>query len=256
MLFTRTTFVGIDLTGGRRPFVYAAMDHERGLLALSQGEMEDVLAFLAGQEAAFVGVNAPRSPSRGLLARDEVRRTLTPPPRAGRWSDFRVCEYELRQHNIRVIPTPCQEEDCPSWMQTGFKLYHKLESLGYRPYPAGEDVPLQYLEVNPHASYTALLEVIPFPKFSLEGRLQRQLALYEREVDVYDPLRFLEEVTRHKLLRGLLPVEQIYEPVELDALVAAYTAWAAGAHPEQVTLLGDPLEGRICLPVGELKEKY
>jgi hypothetical protein len=256
MLFARTTFVGIDLTGGRLPYVYAAMDAERQLLALSQGQLEEVLAFLAGQESAFVAVNAPRSPNQGAMARDEVRESLSPVPRPGRWLDYRVCEYTLRQRNIAVIPTPAREASCSSWVRKGFHLYQKLEALGYRPYPGGEDIPLQVLETNPHAGNTVLLGQAPFQKFSLEGRLQRQLVLYEKEVAVPDPLRFFEEVTRHRLLKGILPLEGVYEAVELDALLAAYTAYLAGAHPEQTTRLGCDEEGYLVLPGGELKERY
>jgi predicted RNase H-like nuclease len=43
---------------------------------------------------------------------------------------------------------------------------------------------------------------------------------------------------------------------ELDALVAAYTAWLAGMQREQVMFLGDETEGQIVLPVSELKPKY
>ncbi len=115
---------------------------------------------------------------------------------------------------------------------------------------------MQSLEVNAHAGYCALLGLAPFEKHSLEGRLQRQLVLYEKEIEVTDPLRFFEEVTRHKLLHGILPLDDIYSPVELDAMAAAYTAWLAANHPDQVTLVGDPGEGQIVLPVGELKLKY
>lgn len=255
MLFTRMTFVGIDVTAGRKPCVFAALDNERKLLALSQGSLEDVLAFLAGQEAAFAAVNAPRRPNQGLLAKEEIRQNLEPQPRPGRWMQYRLCEFELRQRNIALIPTP-GEEDCSAWMQAGFRLFRQMESFGYLPYPAGEQAALQSLEVNAHAGYSALLGMTPFDKHSLEGRLQRQLVLYEKEIEVTDPLRFFEEVTRYKLLHGILPLDDIYSPVELDAMAAAYTAWLAANHPDQVTLVGDPTEGQIVLPSGELKAKY
>jgi hypothetical protein len=40
--------------------------------------------------------------------------------------------------------------------------------------------------------------------------------------------------------------------------VAAYTAYLAARHPERVTLVGDPDEGQITLPVApaEFKERY
>jgi hypothetical protein len=65
-----------------------------------------------------------------------------------------------------------------------------------------------------------------------------------------------EEITRHRLLKGILPLEPLYSAGELDALAAAYTAWLAALHPDQVTLLGDPQEGQVVLPGAELKFRY
>ena len=255
MFYSNTTYIGIDPTAGTRPFTYAALDLERGLLAIGQGNMEEVLAFTAGQQSAIVAVCAPRSPNLGLMTRAEVRDRLSPPPRPGRWRNFRVAEYQLRQHNIFVPGTSALAEDCPGWMQQGFILYQRLNHLDYRTYPQ-KDAPHQYLEVYPHASFTALLEVMPFPKHSLEGRLQRQLVLYKCDLDIPDPMYIFEEITRHRLLQGILPIEDLYEVEELDALVAAYTAWLAGMQREQVMFLGDETEGQIVLPVSKLKPKY
>ncbi len=255
MLFSNTTFIGIDPTAGQRPFAYAALDHELGLLALGQGDIDEVLAFMAGQRAARVGVCAPRRPNQGLMERDEVRENLSPTPRPGRWTNFRLAEYQLRQHNIRIPQTPAEEEECPNWMQMGFMLFRRLEKLDYQPFPK-EDAPCQWLEIYPHASFAVLLGHNPFPKHTLEGRLQRQLILYEQRVEIPDPMRIFEEITRHRLLQGILPLENLYSVEELDALSAAYTAWVATTQPEQVTLLGDPQEGEIILPVSELKNSY
>jgi hypothetical protein len=96
----------------------------------------------------------------------------------------------------------------------------------------------------------------PLPRSTLEGRLQRQLALYEQGLGIRDPMDFYEEITRHKLLKGLLPLEQVYSAEELDAIAAAYTAYTAAHRPEKILKIGDPGEGQIFLPVAELKEKY
>jgi hypothetical protein len=253
--FTDTAFIGIDPTAGQRPFVYAALNGNLQLLALGQGEMNDVLAFVAGQQQALVAVCAPRQPNQGLMEKAEVRDKLIPPPRPGRWVNFRLSEYQLRQHNISSPRTPAQEKNCPNWMQMGFHLYRRLEGLGYHSFPAPE-AHHQYLEVYPHACFTTLLGQPPFPKQTLEGRIQRQLILYEQKINLSDPLRFFEEITRHRLLKGILPLEDICAPGELDALVAAYTACLAANHLEQVTILGHPDEGQTYLPVAELKPRY
>ncbi len=255
MLFNHTTFIGVDPTAGQRPFVYAALDHDLRLLALGQGSLEDILAFLAGQREAFVGVNGPRRPNQGVMEQPEVRARLSPQPRPGRWLNFRMAEYQMRQHNISCPKTASQAKDCPNWMRMTFSLYERMESFGFCPFPAPE-APLQWLEVYPHACFTALLEMTPFPKHTLEGRIQRQLILYEKELRIPDPMRLFEEITRHRLLQGKLPLEDLYSPGELDALAAAYTAWAAALHPDQVSLLGDPQEGQVSIPVSDLKLKY
>jgi hypothetical protein len=198
MLFNQFTFLGIDPTAGRRPFTYAALDEDLRLLALSQGEMEEVLAFVGGQRQAYVAVCAPRRPNQQLMRRPEIRSELNPSPRPGRWLNCRLVEYQLRQRGIRAHLTPANSAACPRWKQTAFKLYERLETMGYRPYPAGEKTPTQYLEVYPHASFATLMKGIPFPKHTLEGRLQRQLILHENGLNIPDPLRFFEEITRHR----------------------------------------------------------
>jgi hypothetical protein len=255
MLFANTSFVGIDPTAGKRPMAYAALDGDQRLISLAQGDLEHVLAFLAGQRQVVVAVCAPRRPSTGAMTLTEVRQGLTPPPRPGRWTKYRVVEYQLRRHRISTYQTPEDEQKCPRWMKMGFNLYRRLEGLGFQPYPAGESSH-QYLEAYPHACYTVLLGVAPFPKASLEGRIQRQLVLYENRIRVPDPMRLFEEITRHRMLKGILPDESLYSPAGLDALVAAYTAWKAVNRPSEVTVLGYPEEGQVVLPVAELKSHY
>jgi hypothetical protein len=97
---------------------------------------------------------------------------------------------------------------------------------------------------------------LPFPKNSFEGRLQRQLTLYRNGLNIADPMRIFEEITRHRLMTGVLPLEGLFTTPQLDALGAAYTAWVAAIQPDQVTLLGSSEEGQIVLPVAELQSKY
>lgn len=255
MLFTRMTFIGIDPTAGGKPFTYAALDNKLRLLALGSGNMEDILAFAAGQRQAFVAVCAPRRPNQGCMASAEVRQALSPPPHPGRWEDFRLADYQLRQLNISIPRTPADETKAPNWMRSGFILFHRLEMLGYTAYPV-EGADLQCLEVYPYASYAILIGNLPLPKHTLEGRLQRQLALHEQDVDVPDSMLIFEEITRHRLLKGILPLDKLFTPGELDALVAAYTAWKAAMQPDDTSLLGDPVEGQVVLPSANLKPRY
>jgi Protein of unknown function (DUF429) len=255
MFFTNTTYIGIDPSAGLRPFIYAALDQDLRPMVLGEGKIDDVLAFLAGQRQAIVAIASPRQPNLGVMADGELRRQLSPSPRSGRWVDFRLADYLIRQHNISVPQTPASEEACPNWMRMGFRLYSKLDALGYREYPHA-DATRQFLEVYPHACFTVMLGLAPFPKTSLEGRIQRQLVLYEQKLKIPDPMLFFEEITSHRLLNGVLPVEHLSSPGELDALVSAYTAWVAGNHPDQLTLLGDVREGQVAIPSRNLKPHY
>lgn len=250
MLFNRTTFIGIDPSAGEKPFVYAALDADLRLLALGHGKLDDVLAFAAGQRQAAVAVCAPQRPNQGVMGRAEVRNGLNPPPRPGRWTDFRLADYLLRQRGVSVPQTLADEQLCPNWMRMGFTLHRRLAEMGYQAYPS-EGAELQALEVYPLACYHGLLGLLPLPKYTLEGRLQRQLALYDCKLAVPDPMDFFEEITRHRLRKGQMPTEGLYSPGELDALAAAYTAWLAVTQPGRVDVLGDREEGVVVVPAGE-----
>ena len=169
--------------------------------------------------------------------------------------DFRVVEYLLRQHGISCYKTPADEKTCPNWMKMGFQLYRRLERMGYHAFPARGHA-LQWMEVYPHASYCTLLGRVPLAKNTLEGRIQRQLVLHRQNMGVPDPMDLLQEITPQRLLEGAWPLDKLYSQGELDALVAAFTAWQAANHPDQITALGDDGEGLVILPVAELKPRY
>jgi predicted nuclease with RNAse H fold len=256
-LHPEPVFVGIDPTAGDRDMCFAALDEEQRLVALDAGGREKVLAFVAGLEQAVVAVDAPQSPNQGLLLKPEVRRAFNLRPGGRTWGQWKVCEYELRRRNIRLYNTPSREADAPRWMIEGFRLYRRLAGLGFRFFVRGEKRSRRaVVEVHPHACFTVLLGRRPFLKHTLEGRLQRQLILFLQGLDLPDPMKSLEEITRHHLLDGQLPLEDLLGHDQLDALAAAHTAYLVGAHPERVCQLGDLEEGLITLPVGEPKGFY
>ncbi len=216
-------FIGIDLSPARPPFTFAALDSDRKLAALSQGPLAAVLAYTAGQREAVVAISAP-TPTAGA----------------------RQAEAQLRQMGVflpRLAPVPA---DCPAWVQRGFALYAGLAANDYAPYPAS--APRLWLETHAEACYQSLLGLPPFPAGTLEGRLQRQLVLRSQDLPVRDAMDFFEEVTRHKLLKGILPTQDLHTQPELNALMAARVAVLAVLHPERLAALGDPAEGQIYLP--------
>ena len=257
MLLPKGIFVGINPASGRRPVRYAALDRDLRVVALDQGEIEQVLAFIGGAETSVVGVNAPQSLSKGLLQKTEIRVQFNLPADGRRWREWRVCEFELRRRNIRLHSSPSRKKTAKAWIQAGFRVYRRLREMGFTPLIADQRGELPWLiETQPHACFTALLGHRPFFRSSLEGCLQRQLALYVEGVDISNPMHALEEITRHHLLNGQLPLDSLYDVETLDALVAAYTAYLTALKPEKSAQVGMPAEGLITLPTGEIKSHY
>ncbi len=252
MFLPGTVFVGVDTTAAHTAFTYAALDRSLRVTALAEGELEEVAQFLLGQEGAIVAINSPSHLNAGLVRRSAEEKAAGHQVRG---AEMRIAEQELRLHGIPVSGTPGREASCAAWVRVGLSLYRKLGESGFEAYPA-EDCPQQFLETHPHAAFCALLGRTPLPMPSLEGRLQRQLALFERGVRLHDPMSYFEEITRHKLLNGLLPAELVYQPEQLDAVVAAYTAWLAAEKPGELSRLGADEEGYIHLPVAQIKEDY
>ncbi|MCD4673108.1 MAG: hypothetical protein K8R77_10635 [Anaerolineaceae bacterium] len=244
-----TTCIGIDIASSRRPFSYAALDNNKRLLALGQCQILEILAFTSGQKQALIALNAPFRPNQGFMQQDDIRQTLSPRPKSNHWNDLRVAEYQLHAAGITVPHTPGREKDCHVWIRHGFTLTENFKNYGFQQFPDPEDAPLQMLETQTNALFHLLTGQTPANDRSLEGRLQRQLVLYEHEMPVTDPMNLFEEVTRYRLLHGELPINSALSAGELSALAAAWMAWLAINHPEQTQKFGMPAEGEIFLPV-------
>ncbi len=242
---TACTYLGIDPGGGRPPFAYAALDADLHLLALGKGRLADVLAFAAGQACALVAVNAPPSPVMAPQPQPTLTGMVVAAPTPGQ----RPAERQVRERGWPIYRTPPRPDEAPPWMRRGFALYQRLHDLGYQPYPQPEAT-RQWLEVPAEAAFTALLGQPLLPAHHLEGRWQRQILLADAGLGIQDPMRFFEEITRHRLRRGQLPMHLIYTPGELNALVAAFAAWLVAHRPDQVAILGDLESGQVVLPQG------
>jgi hypothetical protein len=98
------------------------------------------------------------------------------------------------------------------------------------------------------AAFWSLLGVAPLPTGTLEGRIQRQLALLDEGLHVPDAMDFFEEITRYKLLKSILPTKDIFPQPEINAWIAAYTAWLADHDFDLVRCFGEEEEGLVFLP--------
>ncbi|MCC7118225.1 MAG: DUF429 domain-containing protein [Anaerolineales bacterium] len=244
-----SVFIGFDFTAHKKLIAYAVLDSDLRILKLDRGDVEAALAVASAWPVGVVALNAPAG-----LARKAPGGSRKPKPlNQAEACEARPAESELRRRGIPVPLTPATLTACPLWMRTGFGLYRKLEECGFVEYP-NADAPRQRLETQALAGYSVLVGMAPRPRQTVEGRLQRQLLLYERGLRIPDPMDFFEEITRHKTLQGNWPMELLYAPEELNALLAALTAWTAIHKPAEISVVG--AEGQIVLPVGQLKEKY
>jgi len=251
---TERVYIGIDPTAGKRRLTYAVLDSDLNMVALEDATLDGVVEVVAAYPAATCAVDAPSGKNLGLMAEPDYRETLGLRSNASRYATFRVCEYELRRRNIGLYRTPRDPEDAPAWMQLGWQLFDALRAAGYALHPqAGAR---QTFEVHPHACFTALLGHRPFKKNTIEGRLQRQLLLYEEGMAVSDPMLIFEEWTRHHVLSGKMALNHLHGHDQLDALVAAYTAYLLAVEPENTSSVGDVREGTIIVPTNALKDRY
>ncbi len=251
MMEKSPVFVGVEIVHSagrlRRAFVYAALDSDQELLAIGRGDQDEVLAYLGGQGSAHVAVNAPRQPNTGAVNQSRTYQDGLPFEEPVQPLNLRLCEYLLQQEGCKIESTPDKTKSCPTWMRRGFHLFHRLDGFGYAPYP-NEDSARQSLETQTDAVFWRWLDgKDPLPA-SLEGRLQRQLILYDHQLPVPDAMDFFLEITRFKLMHGDLPDQDIHSFEELNALAAAQIAWQSAHQPDQIELLGDPEEGQIALP--------
>jgi hypothetical protein len=248
MLFSHTAYIGIDLTAGRTPFTFAALDTECNLLSLANGGLDDVLTFVSSFQSAIVAVNAPSSLVRAGTRKRPAKQTPTSV------AEMRAAERDLRERGI--LSSRASAVD-PSSVRArlGKSLYDGLREAGFVLHPDDGATHL-WLETNPQACFTVLLGQKPLSRLTLEGRLQRQIILQDAGLWIKDPMDFFEELTRHRLKMGILPLEQLYTANQLDALVLAYTAWMVMKLPNETTRVGSNDDGFIVLPVGELMEKY
>ncbi len=138
MLFDDAVFIGIDATAGDRPLPFAALDADLCLVAQGSADLENVLAFAAGQSAAVAAVDAPQGPPIGLMEQAEFRQGWGLSPQGATWRGWRVCEYALRRRGIRIANTPSMVALAPGWVQRGHQLHKRLKGLGYRTFVAGE----------------------------------------------------------------------------------------------------------------------
>jgi hypothetical protein len=246
-------FAGMELSAGGRKCSTAALTSRLDVLFVKASAAEEWALELASFGELSIAVSGPlraHSPSAEGTARSGDAR------RRGKWKGARSAEVEIRRRGIPIRLTPAGEDAAPALLRASWRLARELRQRGFQEEGGRRLSPRLLIETRPAACAAVLLGRIPFKRETLEGRIQRQLLLFREKVAVPDPMDSLEELTAHHLLSGRLALRGIRTPEELDALLAAYTAWRAACLPDSVTWLGRGRNGQICLPVKELLNIY
>lgn len=247
-------YIGVNPTGRKRGVAYVILDKALHVLKVNSDDPEAIVEVIDRYPRAVCAIAAPIGPNKGLLTTSDYRQRLGLPPDKATYANYRVCEYELRRRGIGLRGTPQEMKRVPRWMQASQKLFDGLRTKGFVEHP--RPGPRQICEVHPPSGFAVLIGKRPYPKRSVEGRLQRQLALFEEGVELPDPMLILQELTRHRLMTGQVNLTGLYDHLLLGAFMGAYTAFLVGSEPHNVTTVGDPAEALIVLPTAELKEWY
>jgi len=246
-------FAGIDLSTSRQGLTVALLTARLDILSLKRQTPGETIGELTAFTEIAVAVGGPLRPPALNAAPGPPGEGPQPGPTARR---TRAADGELSRRGIPVRRPPGSAGDAPAWMRSGFDLARELAARGFA---QGKDACAEsrvLLEIQPAACASVLLGRLPYARDSLEGRIQRQLVLLLERVALPDPMDALEELTAHHILSGRMELKGILGAGELDALLAAFTAWRAHARPDAVAWLGDDADGWICLPGKELLEKY
>src|SRR5262245_21152783 len=96
----------------------------------------------------------------------------------------------------------------------GSDIKRAVIQAGFKPYLTNNALK-QWVETNPLECFRSISGQIPQSRRTLGGLLQRALILYGEGLQIEDPMEFFEEITRHHLLAGVMPMELLYSASEL-----------------------------------------
>jgi hypothetical protein len=253
ILDSNRVYAGVDFSAGKGAVTVALLTARLDVRSVKQLTVEKAAEELASCAEITAAVGGPLRPRRIEPAES------VPAGQAaakGKPKRARAADAELGRRGIPVRRVPPPDGAAPVWMRTAFRLAGDAAARGFLEGKAALGSPRVLLETHPAACAAALLGRLPFGRNTLEGRIQRQLALLRERVALPDPMDALEELTAHHILSGCLALNGIRRPDELDALLAAFAAWRASSAPDAVSWVGDDADGWICLPKKDLLGKY
>jgi len=243
MLYQQDIFIGVDVVAGKRSYTTAVLNLSGELLALEACSLEEFLKFTGGYQIVQVAINSPRYSPGGKVIKSTF--TLISKDSLGDGSALESqVSTELRKASARRNAAIHAMKKPPARLRNGFRLYdHLSEGI------SGFVQQGRVIEVNAQVCFTLLLGRLPLLRSSSEGRIQRQLALIAQGIKLKDPMDYFEELTKYRLLQGLLPHAMLYSGSQLDALVSAFMARLACVDPSSVQQIGDGMGGFVHCPV-------
>lgn len=206
-------FAGIDLTASeRKPSACAALGDDGRVVEIRLlREDTAIVEWAAHLKASVIGIDAPLSLPRGLCC---LEASCDCAPDAT--DRLKAAERELLRHGIGLYVTT-KRSIIKAMVYRGIRLREGLRS-----------------------GHTEVLEVYPFgAKVALFGRPIPKKSSAAGRVWLQENLR--------ALIPGLDGMPRMFSHDELDALLAAYTAYLYGK--ERTEAFGDADEGMIYLPL-------
>lgn len=241
MLFDDMVFIGLEINPGGQKFTWVAINSHKEVLTYQKTSLNEFLIFSNNVPQVVIGLETRAIRSKngkpvlpGLEYSNHPAGWILPA-----WQE------NLENRNIHppagsIYGNPKYKS--PAWADFLQQMY-MLEHINI-------------INVNAYSSLCCLLGHAPLPKTSIEGKIQRQLVLLELGINLIDPMIYFEELTRYKLLRGVLPQKIILPLSELNTLLCAFTVWKKTVEPDNSIQIGNPPDSSIVLPVSELQERY
>ena len=180
-------FAGVDLSSGRKPVTFAALDDDLNVLPVENWAISEALDCLEKHRSIWLCINL-HSFQREQELYTEFKKKIG---QTGFKTSFQEGQSKTVAGDKRAGLFSCPDRSKPF--------------------------------ASTYAGRTPAARAI----------------LYEQGLQIRDPVEIFEEITRYKLVQGILPLEDIYSSKELDALMAAYVAWMAVNSPGQIVVTGE-----------------
>ncbi len=242
MLFEEEVYVGVEVNPSGRKFTWAALNNRKELLTYQKTPLDRLLIFCKNIPRVTIGIETPAVRCRN------GKPALPGLEYAGHPNGWTLPAWQeaLLAKNIQP-PAGGSQPGSPYLQSPGLvEFYRQVFALEH----------ITLTQVNGYVSLCCLLGQLPLPKASLEGKIQRQLILVEQGLNLPDPMSYFEELTRFKILHGMLPEKIILPLAYLNVILAAYTVWKEHNEAVDTLQIGNPPDAAIVIPVPALRDRY